>query len=70
MAKRELTDKLQPLKEQTSLLCKAIDEVKMAKEKCEVQGHEISRIIESSFKRLREILQKIFIILCWCSFHK
>ncbi len=58
VAKRELTDKLQPLKEQTLLLCEAIDEVKMAKEKCEVQGQEISHTIESSFKRLREILDK------------
>ncbi len=58
VAKRELTDTLQPLKEQTLLLCEAIDEVKMAKEKCEVQGQEISHTIESSFKRLREILDK------------
>ena len=56
--KSNLLEKLQPLKTQSSSLSHAVDEVRTAKQKLEAQQHTVANTIKTSFKELRDILDK------------
>ena len=56
--KQNLLENLNPLKSQIESLAKAIDNVQATKEELKAQGDSVASSIQTSFKELREILDK------------
>ena len=56
--KTKLLEELQPLKEQSVDFSQAVKEIQTIKNKVEVQGDAVAKTIQTSFKELRDILDK------------